>query len=324
MSTRSIKIICTLGPNTLRKDILNFAKGKISLLRLNISHIEINKLKKIIKFIKKNSKIPICIDTEGAQIRTKGKKTTYYKNNQIFKLNSNNGGNFNLYPKHVFKNLKRNDQLKIGFNDLKVKVFKVGEKYILLKVISSGLLENNKGVTLHNRKIKLDFLTEKDFTAIKIARALKVRNFALSFTNSTTDIRKFEKILKNENKIYKIETREAVNQISQIIRAGKHFLIDRGDLSKDTSIESIPLIQRKIFKASKNFKNKKIYVATNLLESMIHNKYPTRGEANDIYNSLEMGAAGLVLAAETAIGKYPEEAILFVKKMINFFKKNVT
>ena len=168
MSTRSIKILCTLGPNTLRKDFLNFAKGKISLLRLNISHIEINKLKKIIKFIKKNSKIPICIDTEGAQVRTKVKKTTYYKNNQIFKLNSNNGGNFNLYPKNVFKNLKRNDLLKIGFNELKAKVFKVREKYILLKVISSGLLENNKGVTLHNRKIKLDYLTEKDFQAIKI------------------------------------------------------------------------------------------------------------------------------------------------------------
>ena len=106
-----------------------------------------------------------------------------------------------------------------------MKVFKVGEKYILLKVISSGLLENNKGVTLHNRKIKLDFLTEKDFMAIKIARALKVRNFALSFTNSINDINKFNMILKDEKKIFKIETKLAIKNILECFLKKKLFLI---------------------------------------------------------------------------------------------------
>ena len=66
---------------------------------------------------------------------------------------------------------------------------------------------------------------------------------------------------------------------------------------------------------------KKIYVATNFLESMIEKKYATRGETNDIYNTLEMGASGIVLAAETAIGKYPKECIIFLKKVIKIFKK---
>ena len=70
-----VKILCTLGPSTLNKDFLNFAKGKISLLRLNMSHIEVKNLPQIINFLKKNTKIPICIDTEGAQIRTKIKKS---------------------------------------------------------------------------------------------------------------------------------------------------------------------------------------------------------------------------------------------------------
>ena len=83
----------------------------------------------------------------------------------------------------------------------------------------------------------------------------------------------------------------------------------------------MPFVQRKILKVSRKFRNKNIYIATNFLESMILNKYPTRGEANDIYNSLEMGAKGLVLAAETAIGKYPEKTVNFLKKMINSFKK---
>ena len=320
MFDKSIKILCTLGPSTFNKNFLNFAKGKISLLRLNLSHVKINQLENIIKYLKKNSKIPLCIDTEGAQIRTKVKKKIKYKVGKTIKLYSNSKENFNLYPNYIFKKLRKGDQLHIGFDDLEVKVVKIKDKYLLLKTTSEGLLENNKGVHLHNRKIKLNYLTIKDHEAIKIAKKYNIKNFALSFTNSKEDIKKFNLILKKENKIYKIETKKAIKNIYSIIKEGKNFLIDRGDLSKETSIEKIPMIQRKIFKISKKFKNKKIYIATNLLESMIFNKYPTRGEANDIYNSLEMGASGLVLAAETAIGKFPKEAIKFLKKMIKSYQ----
>ena len=102
---------------------------------------------------------------------------------------------------------------------------------------------------------------------------------------------------------------------------GDRFLIDRGDLSKDVRLENIPIIQRNLFKIRNKRKNKKIFVATNLLESMLENNYPTRGEANDIYNSLEIGADGLVLAAETAIGKHPQDTVLFLERMIKVFKK---
>ena len=98
------------------------------------------------------------------------------------------------------------------------------------------------------------------------------------------------------------------------------FLIDRGDLSKDVSTEMIPAIQRKVFRIAKR-KKKEVYVATNFLESMLINKYPTIGEANDIYNTLEMGADGLVLSAETAIGKYPQECVMFLRRMIKTFNK---
>lgn len=321
MSKKKIKILCTLGPATINKNFLNFVNGKISLLRLNMSHIKINELKKIINFIKKKTKIPICIDTEGAQIRTEVKKKIYYKKNEIFKLNFYQRSNFNLYPKKIPKKIKRGDTLLIGFDNLKVKVLKVNKNFILFKTILSGLLENNKGVHIENRKIKLDFLTDKDLQAIKVAKKLGVKNYALSFTNSLSDILKFKSILKKENKIFKIETIKAVKNIKEILNNGSEFIIDRGDLSKEVKIENIPKIQRKIFKISKKYKNKSIYIATNLLESMIYNQYPTRGEANDIYNSLEMGAAGLVLAAETAIGKHPEETVIFIKKMITSFKK---
>jgi len=285
-----------------------------------MSHIKTNELKNIIKFIKKFSKTPICIDTEGAQIRSKVKKIKYLKsNNQTINIYKNTG-NFNIYPSEVFNKIKKNDIMDVGFDGLKIKVIRVKKNKLNCKVLKDGLLESNKGIHIENRKIKLNFITEKDKKAILIAKTMNIKHYALSFTNTYKDILKFNKLLKSEIKIFKIETKSAIIGLKKIINRGDRFLIDRGDLSKDISVEMLPAIQRKILKMAK-IKNKKVYVATNFLESMVKNKYPNRGEANDIYNTLETGAAGLVLAAETAIGKYPEECVVFLKKMIKTYLK---
>ena len=193
---------------------------------------------------------------------------------------------------------------------------------MVLKTISSGSFENNKGVNVSNREINLGFLTQKDLKAIKIGKNKNIKNYALSFTNTLEDIQRFNKIFKREKKIFKIETKRAVKNIDKFFKIADNFLIDRGDLSKSILIENIPITQRLILKKSKKLKNKNIYVATNFLETMIYNKTPTRAEVNDIYNSIEMGSKGLVLSAETAIGKYPDQSVLFLKKMINVFKRH--
>ena len=313
------KIFCTLGPASLNKDFLNFSNKKISLLRLNMSHVKINDLEETIRFIRKNSNVPICIDTEGAQIRTKVNKKKIIKKNQIIKIYQKNN-KFNIYPKQVFNLLKKNDILDVGFEGLKIKIQKISSLSLTCRAVSSGLLANNKGVHLVNRKIKLNYITEKDKQAILIGKKMNIKNYALSFTNSYQDILKFNKLIKKETKIFKLETKAAIKNLNKIIKNGENFLIDRGDLSKDVSIELLPVMQRKILKIAKREK-KNVYIATNFLESMIENSFPTRGEANDIYNTLETGAAGLVLAAETAIGKYPKECVTFLRKMIKTYSK---
>ena len=147
MPKKQIKILCTLGPSTLNKRFLNFAERKISLLRLNMSHIEIKDLSNIIKFIKKNSNIPICIDTEGSQIRTKVKKLIHYKVNQKFKVKYR-GGNFNLYPDEVFQKIRKNDELHIGFDDLKAKVLSKKKIIFFLTQLLEGRLKTIKGYIL--------------------------------------------------------------------------------------------------------------------------------------------------------------------------------
>jgi len=312
------EIFCTVGPGSLNKSFLNFSRKNINLLRLNMSHVDIKNLPKTINFIRKYTNTPICIDTEGAQIRSKVIKNMTYKKN--LKLNIFlKKGNFKLYPPEVFYNLKKNDILDVGFEGLKIKIVKIAKEQIKCIVIEPGKLENNKGIHVVNRKFKLNFITKKDQEAIEIGKKNKIKYFALSFVNSSDDIKKFNKILKTEKKIFKIETENAMKNIDSILKAGDNFLIDRGDLSKEIKIENIPLAQRLILKKAKKF-NKKVYIATNFLESMIYKNFPTRAEVNDIYNAIELGSAGIVLAAETAIGKYPIECVNLIKKIFRIFK----
>ena len=193
MNKTQREIFCTLGPSSLNKDFLKFSNNKVNLLRLNLSHISVSKLGPTIKFIRKYSNVPICIDTEGAQIRTKVGKKMRFKKNDVVKIHKNSSS-FKLYPDETYDQLKKNDILEIGFNGLKIKILRKKSDKIYSKVISSGLLENSKGVHLINRKIKLNFITKKDSLAIKIAKKLNIKHFALSFTDSYKDIIKFNSL----------------------------------------------------------------------------------------------------------------------------------
>ena len=317
---KKIEILSTVGPSTLNKDSLKYLSKKINVLRINLSHVTPGRLSRYIKYLKNNTNLRICIDTEGAQIRTKILKKIKLKKNQVYIFKKNTSPY--LYPEEVFEKIRVNDVLSIGFDDLEAKVIKKKDNSFSIKVLNTGLLEANKGVVVKNRDLKLNFLTSNDFKSIEIAKKFKINCFALSFTNDHLDVIKFKKILPKCRRIFKIESKRGLKNFKKIIKTGDEFLMDRGDLSKETSIFKIPMNQRKIIKEA-NKKNKKVYVATNFLETMIEKPYPTRAEVNDIYSSLEMGADGLVLAAETAIGKYPKECVYHLKKIISEFKKQI-
>ena len=167
------KIFCTLGPSSLNKEFLRYANKKVNLLRLNMSHIEIKNLQKNINFVKKYSSVPICIDTEGAQIRSKVKKKLFYKKGAVLKLFRKQDSNFALYPSSIFKKIKVKDILDIGFEGLKIQIKQKNNESCKAKVIRSGKLENNKGIFITNRKVDIEYLTEKDFRAIEIGKKIK-------------------------------------------------------------------------------------------------------------------------------------------------------
>ena len=321
--SKDIKVICTIGPSTFKKKkLLNLKKLKVDLFRINLSHTKIEDVKKRIKSLQHLNINKICVDTEGAQIRTTTVKKKLFKINQIVNFNlkkKNSGNNIGLYPNFNFSNLKTKAIISIGFENLKLKVIKIKKNTFKAIVVSGGYVESNKGVHI-NKYIKLNGVTDKDIEAIKIARKLKVKNFALSFANNKQDVINFRKLIgKKSDLISKIETNMALNNLSEIIKNSNKILIDRGDLSRYVPIERIPIVQMQILKKA-NLMKRKCYVATNLLETMVQNDQPTRAESNDIFSTLEKGADGLVLAAETAMGNYPIECVQFIKKCIQTYK----
>ena len=192
---------------------------------------------------------------------------------------------------------------------------------MICRVLNEGSLESKKGVHF-DQNLKLPPLTEKDKYALSISKKYNIKYFAISFVNFEQDIDKVKKIVgKNKFLISKIETNNAIKNIKSISKKSNALLIDRGDLSRYIPVEKIPKAQEQIVMFTKKIK-KPTYVATNLLETMIKESEPTRAESHDIYSTLKQGANGLVLAAETAIGKDPVECIKFLKKCIHsFFKK---
>jgi pyruvate kinase len=325
---KKIKIICTLGPASFSSSILKqLSKEQVDIFRINLSHTNIDQIEKKIIYLKKNKIKNICIDTEGAQIRTTFTNKKYFikKNSKIKiynKTNSSNDKKIYLYPFFDLNKLKVGTKIDIGFNSLSIKVIKKDliNEYVLCKVLNEGYLDSKKGVHIHS-EINLPCLTQKDRYALKLARDYKVKYYAISFVNSHKDLEEVKKIIGNNTFIIsKIETKNAIINLNKITKNSDALLIDRGDLSRYVPIEKIPVAQEKILKQSIRF-NKPTYVATNLLENMIKENEATRAESHDIYSSLKEGAKGLVLAAETAIGKNPIECVRFIKKCISVHKQ---
>ena len=159
---KKIDILCTLGPSSLNKNFLKKIKNKFSMVRLNMSHLSLIKLEQNIKFIKKNSNIPICIDTEGAQIRTKIRKMRAFKTDQVGTIGR--GLNFSLYPDYILKKIKKGHILDVGFDNNKFKLefdsdieFKSDETLDAItlklnKILEEMILKNpDQWIWTHNR-----------------------------------------------------------------------------------------------------------------------------------------------------------------------------
>lgn len=316
-------IIATLGPSSLKKKIIEkMDLSGVDLFRINLSHTKLNEIEKTIIKIQKWTNKPVCLDTEGAQLRTGylEKNQKKVKTHEMIKFASGKiNQSSNCVPlsiKGIENLLNPGDLIKIDFDTVIVQITSVKKNYITGRVISGGILGSNKGISI-DRQIDLPSFTQKDIEAFSIAKKLGLKTVFLSFCSNADNVKKLRKFFDYEiNVISKIESKSGIENINEICKESNGILIDRGDLSRDVPIEKIAFAQRYILNKAKVYKTP-VYIATNLMESMIENSKPTRAEINDIVSALEAGSAGLVLAAESAIGRYPVDCVRIMSRIIH-------
>jgi len=319
----SEKILVTLGPSSLeQKTVEQCAALGVYVFRINLSHTPIDNLEATIKLIQSWTDTPVCLDTEGAQLRNGQMASEYVKfeKGNSVKIHRSpivgDSSNISFNPAYVSEQLEKGDEIQVDFNHVRFKVTEEGNDHYIAEVLSEGAIGSNKAADV-NRDLNFDPLTEKDYQAIETGRANGIKNFAMSFANRPEDVKLMrEKCGPDANIICKIESPSGVQNLEGILGQTDEILIDRGDLSRRVPIERIPFLQRRIISIARS-KKVPVYVATNLLESMVTTQSPNRAEVNDVVSTLEMGANGLILAAETAIGKFPVEAVKMVRALID-------
>jgi pyruvate kinase/ATP sulfurylase len=323
---RNIKLWCTLGPASFdERTVARLDELGVDLFRINLSHTPLECLEDLIVTIQRYTKKPLCLDTEGAQVRTlhlAGGSLLLEEDQEVELVRPaadlREAGLIPLQPGVAIDQIQAGDLISLDFDSALLLALGRGRRGVLAKVMAGGLVASNKAVTV-DRPIHLPALTEKDVAAIRIGLRHGLAHFALSFANKRTDVDYFRsQVGRSTEMICKIESAEGVRNIDEILQGADSILIDRGDLSREEPIERIPFIQKFVIAKCKE-KGKPVYVATNLMESMVANKKPTRAEVNDVMNTLLDGADGLVLAAETAIGRYPIQCASMVTRMIREF-----
>jgi pyruvate kinase len=321
----AIEILCTLGPASMNERVIRrLTDLGVSLFRINLSHTDLADLPGAIELIRLYTQVPICLDSEGAQVRNGplvGGAVTLVEHAQIQARRLGEPGNakvFSFYPESVVDLLEVGDFISIDFNAVLVQVVDKEQGAVTMRILNGGVIGQNKAVSVH-RTLTLPVLTDKDLRAIEIGRRMGILDYALSFANSGADVDLIRELCGEPARIIsKIECRNGLTHLAEIAERSDAILIDRGDLSREVPIERIPMLQKEIIQHC-NRTGRKVYVATNLLESMIHQPGPTRAEVNDVITTLATGADGLVLAAETAVGINPIASANMIVRLIHSF-----
>jgi len=325
----SKKFLCTLGPSSLNgKTIERLNHMNVDLFRINLSHTPVEQISPIVELIRAHSTVPICLDTQGAQARTGGFKdgTITLTNGEIVSIVPDPGmgsaSAVSIYPSHVVSQLEINDLISLDHNGTLLQVIDVGPPCTAF-VINGGAVGANKAISLAGKTLRLPPLTDSDWEAVNEAIRLNIPTIALSFTNSRGDVKLLRGIVGTETTIIaKVESEIGVENLEGILEVADAILIDRGDLSREVAVERLPYVPKEIIRRAK-IAGTPVYVATNLLESMVTSPVPTRAEVNDVINTLMDGADGLVLAAETAIGQYPVECAAMIQKLIRQYESPI-
>ena len=324
------KIIATVGPSCDNKEVLqSMIDSGVNTFRLNMSHGDEKSKRKLYDLIKslktKTGKRPaILTDLAGPKIRIVGLKEELVINENESIIVSNEP---HFKEDHLkvtggihFSNMLSGAEVLIDDGRIKLEVSEVVSKHTLkCKTVIGGGISNRKGVNFPGITLETPSLTEEDIIDLKMALEQGADWIALSFVRCADDVRAVHKVMDEHGKrmpvMAKIEKWESLENLEEITNAFDGIMVARGDLGVETPASKVPLAQKKIVDLASTM-GKPVVIATQLLESMIDSKTPTRAEVSDIANAIFDGVDALLVTGETAIGKYPVDVIKILKQVI--------
>ena len=322
---RKTKIVCTLGPATDDPAVLEAMIDEgMNVARFNFSHSNYEQHLKRLDMLKearekKHKYIAALLDTKGPEIRV-----CKFKDGKIM---LEIGKEFTLTTRDVegdesivsvtYKDFPSDVSIgtRVLIDDglIELKVIEKNDTDVKCVVINPGPVSDNKGVNLPGTVVSMPYMSEKDIADINFAVDNDFDFIAASFARTAGDILKIRRILDERNCssisiIAKIENKQGVENIDEILQVSDGVMIARGDMGVEIPYEDVPVIQKMIIK--KALKAGKVTItATQMLDSMIKNPRPTRAETADVANAVFDGTGGIMLSGETAVGKYPVEAV---------------
>lgn len=323
---RRTKIIATLGPASQTPEVLTeMLQAGVDIVRINFSHGSHAEQQQLFETARQCARqcereIAILADLQGPKIRI-----TRFKEGPVvltegqqfifdIKLDKNNGDETRVsltYPE-LIHDVEVGDHLLLDDGKLELVINKITKHEIICDVIIGGELGNNKGINRLGGGLSAQALTDKDREDLKLAVKLGADYIALSFARSAADIELARELLQQANSnagiIAKIERKEAIEAMDEIIEASDAIMVARGDLGVELGYVALPAIQKQLISRAREL-DKAVITATQMMESMIHSTIPTRAEVSDVANAVLDGTDAVMLSAETATGDYPVKTV---------------
>ena len=330
---RRTKIICTIGPASREPDMLRqLIHSGMDVARLNFSHGDATTHRDNVENIRLASKaedraVAIQVDLQGPKFRI-GKiidKGVAVIEGETASLTTENltGHSPKAIPvqNEKFPQLvEKGDHILIDDGLIELQVLSTIGQEVHCKVLTGGLVKNNKGINLPGISADLPSMTEKDHEDLAHALEWNVDWIALSFVRTADDVERLRSKINSLTSrpvpiMAKIEKPEALENIDEIIETADAIMVARGDLGIEILTEQVPMVQKRIIKRC-NEVGIPVVTATQMLDSMIRNPRPTRAEASDVANAILDGTDALMLSGETAIGQYPLKTLQIMDRII--------
>ena len=330
MSIRRTKIVCTMGPSLESADTMRQVIGAgMDVARFNFSHGDhstharwIDTLTHAARECGRN--IALMADTKGPEIRLGRFRTGSVLLEEgarfVLSLEPVLGDENAVWVQYdgIVDDVQPGMQVLVDDGNICLQVESVTTTEVVTKVISGGVVTDGKKVNLPGAIVSLPSISPKDVADIRFAVERGFDFIAASFVRKPSDVLDIRRVIEEAGGdmhiIAKIENKEGVENLDEILKVSDGLMVARGDLGVEIPAEEVPLLQKSMIKKSMRL-GKPVITATQMLESMVTRPRPTRAEASDVANAILDGSCAVMLSAETAIGKYPVEAVQIMARI---------